>query len=104
MTLSLYRATGPVEDSSDLNLWYSLVPSGHRALSSGMPEVIRLTRLDIVGSLADSVLSLSHVMACLSMEWLFSVPLVEDVGSSMTVMVREDREDIASPVMVSSAS
>ena len=80
MTLSLNRATGPVVDSSDLSLWYSLVPSGHSALSSGVPEVMSFTRLDIMGSLADSVSSLSHVMACLSVELLLRVAMVGGHG------------------------
>ena len=99
MTLSLNRTTGPVVDSSDLSLWYSLVPSGHSALSSGVPEVMSFTRLDIMGSLSDSVTSLFHVMTCLSVELLLRVA----VGSAVSDRVREDREDIASPTVVCSA-
>ena len=101
----MHRTTGTVVDSSDPSLWYSLVPSGHSALTSGVPEVMSFTRLDIMGSFnADSVSSLSHVKACLSVELLFRVVMVGDMDSAVSDRVREDRENIASPAVVCSSS
>ena len=74
--------------------------SGHSALSSGVLEVMSFTRLDIMGSLADSVSSLSHVMAYLSVELLLRVAMVVGMDSAVSDRVREYKEDIASPAVV----
>ena len=72
ITLSPYNTTGPMVDSSDLDLKYSLVFSGQLSLLSRIPLLMMSTRVVMTVSWAEWVSSLSHDMTCLfwDMQWM----------------------------------
>ena len=76
ITLSPYNTTGPMVDSSDLDLKYSLVFSGQLSLLSVTPLLMMSTRAVMTVSWAEWVYSVSQEMTCLFLDMLWTVWMV----------------------------